>query len=553
MFHKKRFILLSLLLILVASMLSACQPLQSPASPQQATEVAESPSRILFIGDSFSMFLKDLFPKLATSTDPPTEVEIGLVWIGGAPLSLHWRRPTTLEKIQTGDWDVVVLQEDVAENWHLVDQFPEYAHKFDEEIQQSGAQTILYMHWPWASQAVPSTEQIAETYGELGTELGAKVAPVGLAWQRALEERPDLDLYIYDQIHANPLGVYLSMCVLYATIFDRSPVEATYRMADVGRYVYGWNNPKDWQLSDEDAEFLQRIAWETVTEYSEATANGQAAVTASQPEANVAPSVDDPSAVITAMIERFNASDLEGVLDYFADDAMVYFFGLPPTGSEVYNGREQFRPVWEENIASHLRWEVEIDSVVGETVKGRAKTWHDFTRELGVAPLEANEVWAVRDGKIAFYAWAATEESAGRLKAALAEAMPAEPTEEPIEESPVSAITVTFVDGTCSVDDPLTLQAGPVQVTVDVLDEDKALYAMTFFTLDPEKDLLDLMASTAAAGPPDWAEMISLREIDPGTSKAYDMTVQDGPVYGVCWSQPPESAVGNVGPFAVVQ
>ena len=116
MSYRKWFTVLSLF-VLVALVLSACQPLQAPAAPQQATEVAESPSRILFIGDSFSMFLKDLFPDLAASTDPPTEVEIDLIWIGGAPLSLHWRMPTTLKKIQTGDWDVVVLQEDLVENW----------------------------------------------------------------------------------------------------------------------------------------------------------------------------------------------------------------------------------------------------------------------------------------------------------------------------------------------------------------------------------------------------------------------------------------------------
>jgi hypothetical protein len=67
-------------------------------------------------------------------------------------------------------------------------------------------------------------------------------------------------------------GTYLTLCVLYATLFDRSPVGLTYRMADVGpadeAYWY-WhlNMEKDWQLSADDAAFLQRIAWETAQEY----------------------------------------------------------------------------------------------------------------------------------------------------------------------------------------------------------------------------------------------------------------------------------------------
>jgi hypothetical protein len=39
------------------------------------------------------------------------------------------------------------------------------------------------------------------------------------------------------------------------------------------------------------------------------------------------------------MIERLNAGDVEGSLAYFADDAVVYFMGFPPTGIEVYKGK----------------------------------------------------------------------------------------------------------------------------------------------------------------------------------------------------------------------
>ncbi len=258
--------LLVTILIVVALLVIACQSVQMPAFLQPATPTAELPRRILFIGDSFTWFLWE-FPKLATSTIPPTNVEVDLIWTGGAPLSLHWSRPSTLQAIQKGDWDVVVLQEDIVDNWRRVDQFPEYARKFHDEIRQDGAEPVFYMHWPWKSQAVPTIEQIAGAYGDMGTELGDKVAPVGLAWQRVLQERPDLDLYNDDQVHASAYGAYLTMCVLYATIYGQSPAGATYRMADSHPYDYGWNIPAGWQLADDDAVFLQRIAWETVVDY----------------------------------------------------------------------------------------------------------------------------------------------------------------------------------------------------------------------------------------------------------------------------------------------
>ena len=40
--------------------------------------------------------------------------------------------------------------------------------------------------------------EVAQVYDKIGTELGVKVAPVGLAWQRSIEERPSLDLYDRD-------------------------------------------------------------------------------------------------------------------------------------------------------------------------------------------------------------------------------------------------------------------------------------------------------------------------------------------------------------------
>ena len=53
--------------------------------------------------------------------------------------------------------------------------------------------------------------------------------------------------------HGNNYGNYLAACVLYATIFDRSPVGLSDRMLGM--------------ISDEDAAFLQKVAWDTVTEY----------------------------------------------------------------------------------------------------------------------------------------------------------------------------------------------------------------------------------------------------------------------------------------------
>lgn len=160
----------------------------------------------------------------------------------------------------------------MAQFWWQVDQFPEYARKFHEEIKMAGSETISFMTWQYEADTAPSFEQIAEVYGKTGAQLGVKVAPVGLAFQRSLRERPELNLL--DGARPNQPGFYLTLCVLYATIFDQSPVGLPYRMQGIEKgsdvwfaFDLGTRDEKDWPMGEEDATFLQQVARETVQDY----------------------------------------------------------------------------------------------------------------------------------------------------------------------------------------------------------------------------------------------------------------------------------------------
>ena len=244
--------------------------------PVPASSAAKPVGSVLFVGDSQSINLDQYFPKLVASGPEPVEIETELVKRGGAPLSQHWLNdpplsPGAREEIQTGKWDLVMLQDGLGKvSDSEVADFLDSARKFHGEIEQAGAQTVLYT--PQAEKRDPpgTTEKMAAAYDTAGAELGIKVAPVGLAFQRALRERPDLNLYADDRVHGNAYGFYLAMCVLYATIFDRSPVGLTYRLEDVAGYIPlqgWWNMPAGWTMSEADAAFLQKVAWDTVTAY----------------------------------------------------------------------------------------------------------------------------------------------------------------------------------------------------------------------------------------------------------------------------------------------
>jgi hypothetical protein len=236
------------------------------AAAVTTTSVPVASVRVLFIGDSFSMWLDSYFSRLVDSGNPPLAVVDEVIWGAGKTLSAN----TTLERIRVGQWNVIVLQDDLADHWAGVTDFLDFAHRFDKEIKQARAQTVLYMPWVYKGMWKPTTADIGAVYAKSGKELSVRVAPVGFAFERSLAERPDLDLYRNDGVHPNVHGFYLLMCVLYATVFERSPVGLSYQMADVSADSAEskfWEIPVGWTMSDGEAAFLQTVAWGTVASH----------------------------------------------------------------------------------------------------------------------------------------------------------------------------------------------------------------------------------------------------------------------------------------------
>jgi hypothetical protein len=83
---------------------------------------------------------------------------------------------------------------------------------------------------------------------EIAEEVEAKVAPVGIAWQSALERELNLNLWQLDGVHPSREGSYLAANVFYALIFQQSPAGL---VSHAG-------------LPAETAQFLQAVAAETV-------------------------------------------------------------------------------------------------------------------------------------------------------------------------------------------------------------------------------------------------------------------------------------------------
>ncbi|OKH56108.1 hypothetical protein NIES2130_25615 [Scytonema sp. HK-05] len=227
----------------------------------------EQPLRVLFIGNSYT-YVNDLpwlTQQLSVSAGETRTLETDMVTVGGATLKSHWERGEALRRIQNERWDYVVLQEQSTLPITHPKVMYQYARLFDTQIKRVNARTVFYL--TWARQNRPETQQIlTDSYTRIARELRAKVAPVGLAWQKVQEENPKLDLYYPDQSHPSPIGSYVAACVFYATFYQKSPVGLSYRIYDTQ-----FGTPQEGKtlelesLTQIDAAIVQRLAWDVVS------------------------------------------------------------------------------------------------------------------------------------------------------------------------------------------------------------------------------------------------------------------------------------------------
>lgn len=163
-------------------------------------------------------------------------------------------------KIKTFDFrkekvfDAVMLQDNSTGpiNPQRKDIFEKYAKQHSYDLQCIGIQPLLMM--TWARKNKPEmTQQLADATTKVGNEANAMVIPVGLAFAEAIQQDPKLELYRADKTHPSPEGTYLEACVVFASMYHRSPV---------GLNFFGIE-----KVDEKTARFLQNVAWDTVCEY----------------------------------------------------------------------------------------------------------------------------------------------------------------------------------------------------------------------------------------------------------------------------------------------
>lgn len=211
--------------------------------------------KVLFVGNSYT-YVNNM-PQ--TVADIAAAMGDTLVWDmeapGGMLLLEHFLggNPATMTKIQVGNWDYVVLQEQslvAAMPDDLADNLFVYAKKLDSVINLYNpcAETMFYMtwgrknghpdfcniysnssyNWPHFCTYSAMDSMIRLRYQMVADSNRAVVAPVGAVWHYIRNNYPAIELYNADESHPSAAGSYAAACCFYAALYKKDPTLITY-------------------------------------------------------------------------------------------------------------------------------------------------------------------------------------------------------------------------------------------------------------------------------------------------------------------------------------
>ena len=249
--------------------------LAAHAQPAPKVKDAGQVRTMLYVGNSFFYFndsMHSIVLRLVAAGDPENRAQYRAtsVTISGSGLNWHdleaYFKPgsgmasysfTADNKVVFNKFDKpyeAVIMNDCSQcpiHPQLKDPFHEYARKHSQTALKHGAKPMFFMTWAYQD-APEMTQQLAEQYTIAGNANDALVVPAGLAFAKAIQRDPKINLYNADKRHPSPAGSYLAACVIYAAVHGKNPVGNSHK---------GGLDPKV-------ADFLQQVAADTVKEYS---------------------------------------------------------------------------------------------------------------------------------------------------------------------------------------------------------------------------------------------------------------------------------------------
>jgi len=208
---------------------------------------SQSTKEVLFVGNSYTYYnnLPSLVNDMAVNTGDTFIYDVEAP--GGQDFKNHESNPNVLNKINSSNWDFVVLQGHSRETSKPqadmeLNTFP-FVESLVDTVKENNlcSQPMFFMTWgrengyapdcptyPWLCTYEGMDDVVKDTYIFMADEYNTKISPVGAVWRYIRTNFPSIDLYDPDESHPSLAGSYAAACTFYTMVYEKDPTLITW-------------------------------------------------------------------------------------------------------------------------------------------------------------------------------------------------------------------------------------------------------------------------------------------------------------------------------------
>jgi hypothetical protein len=198
----------------------------------------ESGDSVFFVGNSFFGWedrrLAEWVAAVGQSVSPPVTINTGShVVFGNNPLSWFFAEQESQDAIDSGNYDVFVLQGEEFEPVDHKEEFHAAVRDYHAAVTQHGGRVMLFMTWDfvWNDGNPQFFDALSASYDEIGAELGIPVIPVGLIYQDVDADLPPGEQKYFltgQNLHQTESGSAVNAYATFAMLTGRNPMGVTF-------------------------------------------------------------------------------------------------------------------------------------------------------------------------------------------------------------------------------------------------------------------------------------------------------------------------------------
>jgi hypothetical protein len=209
---------------------------------------------VLFIGNSYTYYndgINQHLEQMMHEHQNSDNFISNRVTYGGYTLEAHFNNETTISSIESGNWDLVILQEQSTRPIDNKKLMFDYATKLDSVIIENESETGFFMTWAREYDQT-MIDSLSQAYIDIADSLTAELSPVGFAFKEVYDNT-NIQLYAGDGSHPSDQGTYLATCMFFCLVTGESPENIEYNMSG--------------EISNTERDQLQTIAWEVYQDH----------------------------------------------------------------------------------------------------------------------------------------------------------------------------------------------------------------------------------------------------------------------------------------------